>query len=532
MLRNVMTLALAFGICTPATADIITIPLDFVPATSTYNTITISIDSSIGDDSDTSKVLDGSYVQLTLDYSFDAITRAVTSVNYLDFSAGTYDLESAHFDLGFLADIDATGVGGTFYTPSPHGSISSSTTTGAPPYVNTTEFPTNEHNVVINRGTIKIDPLIGDTTYYYLNQNPIEDTVDETGTLTTTLESVVGGVATYNVELVFPAAFEETIEDVITATISGSGTFKATGSFTVAPSNQPPVANDDPKAGFEVYYQADEDHAISTYVWSGVLNNDTDADSDPLTAYKITNPEHGSLILNSTGWFTYTPDENYNGTDSFTYKAFDGDSQTGWSDEATVTLTINAVNDPPDAADDLYWLNPENTVLSVPAANGVLVNDSDVEDDPLTAAKETNPAHGSVTVGSNGFITYVAGAGYDGSDSFTYKAFDSTDWSTAATVTIMTKIPGDANTDGVVDDDDAVILAANWGDSASLVTSWALGDFDRDGVVGPRDAAIMAANWGYYVELPGGGAGATAVPEPSVLILLVGALAGLALIRR
>src|SRR2546426_5090804 len=53
----------------------------------------------------------------------------------------------------------------------------------------------------------------------------------------------------------------------------------------------------------------------------GVLANDGDVDGDPLTAIVVSNPTHGSLTLNNDGSFTYVPALNYNGPDSFTYKA-------------------------------------------------------------------------------------------------------------------------------------------------------------------------------------------------------------------
>ncbi|NLE39371.1 MAG: hypothetical protein GX621_15225 [Pirellulaceae bacterium] len=78
---------------------------------------------------------------------------------------------------------------------------------------------------------------------------------------------------------------------------------------------------------------------------------------------------------------------------------------------------------------------------------------------------------------------------------------------------LMPAVPGDANYDGKVDDDDAVLLAQNWGQAGA---TWAMGDFDRDGRIGPKDAAILAANWGH-----GGGSEATGVPEPSLACLFL-----------
>ena len=87
-------------------------------------------------------------------------------------------------------------------------------------------------------------------------------------------------------------------------------------------------------------YSTNEDNAL-TVTAPGVLGNDTDADGNPLTASVVAGPANGSLTLNADGSFTYTPNANYNGADSFTYKTNDGvvDSNT-----ATVSITVVAVN--------------------------------------------------------------------------------------------------------------------------------------------------------------------------------------------
>jgi hypothetical protein len=79
-------------------------------------------------------------------------------------------------------------------------------------------------------------------------------------------------------------------------------------------------------------------------------------------------------------------------------------------------------------------------------------------------------------------------------------------------ITTATKIPGDANNDGMVDASDATILAGNW---QATNASWEMGDFNGDGTVDASDATILAGNWQY-------GSGANSVPEPSTLILLLG----------
>ena len=120
--------------------------------------------------------------------------------------------------------------------------------------------------------------------------------------------------------------------------------------------------------------------------------------------------------------------ENFSGTDTFTYKPGGADDATA----ETVTITVNPVNDAPVALDDEYGV----TSVRVVTAPGVLSNDTDAEDDRITAIKLTDPDHGTLLLNTDGSFTYTPEAGFTGPDSFTYKANDGTDDSEAATVTI------------------------------------------------------------------------------------------------
>ena len=164
----------------------------------------------------------------------------------------------------------------------------------------------------------------------------------------------------------------------------------------------------------------------------GVLANDTDADGDTLTAILVANPAHGTLVFNSNGSFKYTPATNFNGTDSFTYKANDGQQNSGI---ATATITVTHVNQAPVAVADTFATN-ENVTLTVPAATGVLANDSDPDGDTLTAVIVATTAHGTLTLASNGGFTYVPTNDFNGVDSFTYKASDGALTSAVVTATI------------------------------------------------------------------------------------------------
>jgi VCBS repeat-containing protein len=105
------------------------------------------------------------------------------------------------------------------------------------------------------------------------------------------------------------------------------------------PPNEAPVASDDA-------FSTAEDTVLSVAA-PGVLVNDSDPDGDALAATLVAGPTHGALTLNADGSFSYTPAANYNGPDSFTYKASDGSLD---SNTATVSLTVTAVNDAPTVA--------------------------------------------------------------------------------------------------------------------------------------------------------------------------------------
>ncbi len=195
--------------------------------------------------------------------------------------------------------------------------------------------------------------------------------------------------------------------------------------------NKSPVAEGDS-------FTIDEDNALTIDAATGVLANDTDANSDTLTAALVSAPSHGVLAFDADGSFTYTPAAEFSGTDTFTYIASDG---LGNSGETTVTLTIHPVNDgPPVVADDDYAIAVNGTLTAI-VASGVLANDSDVDGDTLVASLSTEPAHGTVVLNADGSFTYTPVTDFHGTDSFTYVASDGTAESLKATVTIRVNSP-------------------------------------------------------------------------------------------
>ena len=220
------------------------------------------------------------------------------------------------------------------------------------------------------------------------------------------------------------------------------------------PQNTPPVAS----AGSAT---TNEDTA-ATITLSG-----SDQETCNLSFAIATQPAHGTLgsiqtqscVSGSpntdTANVTYTPAANYNGSDSFTFKVNDGSVD---SPAATVSLTVNAVNDVPTAS-----ATSATTAQDTPTT--VTVGGTDVETCELTFSVVTQPAHGTAgTPGAVGCvpgtpnsdtatIQYTPAAGYSGSDSFTFKTNDGTADSSAATVSITVTAP--ANTAPTANDDTA-----------------------------------------------------------------------------
>ena len=132
--------------------------------------------------------------------------------------------------------------------------------------------------------------------------------------------------------------------------------------------NGAPVATDDA-------YEIDEDRILDIDALAGVLENDTGTNEDELTAQLVTPTSHGELTLNSDGSFTYTPDENYFGLDTFYYRAHDGAQP---SSNTRVEITVESVNDLPVAANDAYTIHEDEFLTAESAYVNEVLGDEPI----------------------------------------------------------------------------------------------------------------------------------------------------------
>src|SRR5206468_692066 len=105
-------------------------------------------------------------------------------------------------------------------------------------------------------------------------------------------------------------------------------------------------------------------------------------------------------------------------SDSFTYKAV---NTSGQEIVSSANIVVEPLNDAPVAVDDAFTIDPTSTA---PATNNVMANDSDIDGDPLSASLVSGPAHGTLSLNSDGTFNYVPTSGFTGDDAFRYQLFD------------------------------------------------------------------------------------------------------------
>ncbi len=205
---------------------------------------------------------------------------------------------------------------------------------------------------------------------------------------------------------------------------------------------------------------------------SGTLRA-TDAEGDALTFRITSSPGLGTVKLDNaaTGAFTYTPNRDANGSDSFGFVANDGKLD---SSQATVSVTITPVNDPPVAVADKASTT-QGTTVSI----SVLANDSDPDGDILSLASASQGAKGTTAL-SGTVVRYTPSADFVGTDTFTYTVMDGKGATATGTVTVTVSA---TNTDSDTDPKNPTLLPQD---------GWTLKYVDSQELIGENGAAENA----------------------------------------
>jgi VCBS repeat-containing protein len=311
--------------------------------------------------------------------------------------------------------------GGFTYTPNTNFNGSDSftyrandgTTNGNLATVTINITPVYDRPIAVNDSTNVLEDTSVTIKVLANDYNPDGTPLTITNTFTTNGTAVISGT-----NVIFRASTNFNGTAVFSYTIyDGSNSATASVTVTVTPVNDAPVAYGDT-------YTTLEDTKL-TIPAGGILTNDTDVEGDALTALLVSNVTKGTLNLNANGGFTYTPNTNYNGSDSFTYRARDGVAN---GNIATVTINITPVYDRPIAVND-----STNVLEDTSVTVKVLANDYNPDGTPLTITDAFTTNGTAVISGTN--VIFRASTNFNGTAVFSYTISDGTN-SNSADVTV------------------------------------------------------------------------------------------------
>ena len=249
----------------------------------------------------------------------------------------------------------------------------------------------------------------------------------------------VGGVATFSVSTVIPGAYSyqwykgttllggETAStltiDPVTGDSAGDYHVVVSNGTTTATSNSATLIANFPPVG------TPQQVAVVEEVGMAIVLTGTDSNpDDTLTFSVVRQPEHGTLSGSAPN-ITYTPAQDFFGTDTFTFTARDGLATS--TTPATITLNVSNVNDTPVAVAD---------TIVTGVATDIIANDTDVDGDTLSLRSAANGAFGTVSVSGN-TVTYTPGTAFSSTDTFTYETQDPDGLFSSGTVTVRLGAP-------------------------------------------------------------------------------------------
>ena len=320
--------------------------------------------------------------------------------------ASTYTLVIA--DVGTNIVFEVTPVASVGASPGPTaqsplvGPIQASNSPPTNINLSPTTIPENQP-VVTTVGTLTTtDPDVGDTHTYSL--------VSGNGSSDNGSFQIVGNQLRTLVSFNFED--DPTLNIRIQTQDAAGETFQRAFVIEVTDENDPPVANND-----------SDNTGASIPVVVNVVANDTDEDGNativPGSVTIVTNASNGTAVNNGNGTVTYTPNDGFDGGDSFTYTV--DDNQGATSNQATVTITVGP-NDPPVANDDLNNNTDEDVAINIDVVDNDVDPDGSI--DPTSINILSDPIFGTALANTDGTVTYTPNPNVTGNDSFTYQVDD------------------------------------------------------------------------------------------------------------
>ena len=164
-----------------------------------------------------------------------------------------------------------------------------------------------------------------------------------------------------------------------------------------------------------------------------VLGNDRVAEGDTLTLVSATSEQGATVVINEDGTLDYQAPENYSGVDVVTYTVRDGQGQ---ESQATLSVTVNKVNDAPVAVDDAVSVQSAAVLENI----NVLANDADADNDALLVTDAESANGATITINADGTLNYQAAEGFTGLDTVTYTISDGAGGTSSATLSVTVEL--------------------------------------------------------------------------------------------
>ena len=355
-------------------------------------------------------------------------------------------------DNGNRVDIGWTG------NSSNAGAVSTSTNT-APVAVAGTASVNEDGSVAVSLSGTDID---GDALSYAIVSGPSHGAISgfdaAAGTFTYTPDADFNGTDTLSFSVTDPSNASD----------------QAAVTITVNPVNDQPVA----VAGTA---SVNEDGSVA------VSLSGTDIDGDALSYAIVSGPSHGAIsgFDAAAGTFTYTPDADFNGTDTLSFSVTDPSNA---SDQAAVTLTVNPVNDQPVAVAGTASVNEDGSVA-------VSLSGTDIDGDALSYAIVSGPSHGAISGfdAAAGTFTYTPDADFNGTDTLSFSVTDPSNASDQAAVTLTVNPVNDQPVAvagmASVNEDGSVAVSLSGTDADGDALSYAIVSGPSHGAISGFDAA-------------------------------------------